>query len=78
MHSDKELTLEEQVERVRRKRSRQGDYTKARTVLNILFLGLAAIGLGIYFSDESRHIAGLLTIAVGMLLKVMEFILRFM
>ena len=52
------LSLEEQVERIRRKRARSHDYTRARMVLNTLFLALAAVGLGMYFfgsSDRSRY-----------------------
>jgi len=40
-----ELSLEEQVERIRRKRAGRPDNAKARMVLNTLFLVLAAIGL---------------------------------
>lgn len=76
--SDKELSLEEQVARIRRKRGRQGDYAKARLALNTLFLLLAAIGLAICFMDESYHVGGLAVIAAGMVLKVVEFVLRFL
>lgn len=76
--SDKELSLEEQVARIRRKRGRQGDYAKARLALNSLFLLLAAIGLAIYFAYDSHHVCGLAVIAAGMLLKVVEFVLRFL
>ena len=37
-----ELSLEEQVERIRRKRAGQHDKAKIRMVLNTLFLVLAA------------------------------------
>ena len=72
-----ELSLEEQVERIRRKRSGQHDRTKARTVLNTLFLILAAIGLVMYFFGGENHTTALIVIALGMLFKVVEFILRF-
>ncbi len=71
-----ELSLEEQVERIRRKRSGQHDRTKARTVLNTLFLILAAIGLVMYFFGGEKHVPALIVIAAGMVLKVVEFILR--
>ena len=70
------LSLEEQVERIRRKRARSHDYTQARTVLNALFLALAAVGLGMYFFGSANHVPALCVIAAGMVLKVVEFILR--
>lgn len=71
-----ELTLEEQVARIREKRARRFDSTKARTVLNALFLALAAVGLGMYFFGGENHVPALCVIAAGMVLKVIEFILR--
>ena len=73
-----EISLEEQVERIRRKRARSHDFTKARPILNALFLILAAIGLVMYFFVGENHVPALLVIAVGMLFKVVEFILRFL
>ncbi len=70
------LSLEEQVERIRRKRARSHDYTRARMVLNTLFLALAAVGLGMYFFGSADHVPALCVIAAGMVLKVVEFILR--
>lgn len=71
-----ELSLEEQVERIRRKRTSRYDTEKVRMVLNTLFLILAAVGLVMYFLDEEKHVAAWIVIAVGMMLKVVEFILR--
>ena len=71
-----ELSLEEQVERIRRKRAGQHDRTKARTVLNTLFLALAAVGLAMYFIGGENHVPALIVIAIGMAFKVIEFILR--
>ena len=71
-----ELSLEEQVERIRRKRSGQHDNTKIRMVLNTLFLVLAAIGLAMYFFGGEKHMPALIVIAVGMAFKVIEFIMR--
>ena len=45
-------------------------------VLNTLFLILAAVGLVMYFLDEEKHVAAWIVIAIGMMLKVVEFILR--
>ena len=71
-----ELSLEEQVERIRRNRAGQHDSTKVRMVLNALFLILAAIGLGMYFFGGDNHVPALIVIGIGMLFKVVEFILR--
>ncbi len=71
-----ELSLEEQVERIRRKREHHLDKDKAKMVLNTLFLILAAIGLAMYFFGEANHVPALIVIAAGMVLKVVEFILR--
>ena len=71
-----ELSLEEQVERIRKKRATQFDKTKIRVALNVLFLLLAAIGLAMYFFFDTNNVTALLVIAFGMLFKVVEFILR--
>ena len=71
-----ELSLEEQVERIRRKRERRYDNAKARMVLNTLFLIMAAIGLGMYFFGGENHVPALIVIGIGMLFKVVEFIMR--
>ena len=71
-----ELSLEEQVERIRQKRARHFDKAKARFILNMLFLILAAIGLVMYFFGGENHMPALIVIAAGMVLKVVEFILR--
>ena len=72
-----ELSLEEQVERIRRKRNRHFDNEKVRMVLNTLFLILAATGLVMYFFGGENHTTPLIVIAIGMLFKVVEFVLRF-
>ncbi len=71
-----ELSLEEQVERIRRKREKQFDNTKFRIVFNVLFLILAVVGLSMYFFGSDNHVPALIVIAVGMVFKVMEFIMR--
>ena len=71
-----ELSLEEQVERIRKKRAGQHDGTKARAILNTLFLVLAAVGLAMYFFGGDNHVPALIVIGIGMLFKVVEFILR--
>jgi hypothetical protein len=71
-----ELSLEEQVERIRRKRAKRFDSTKVRMVLNTLFLVTAVVGLCMYFFGSENHVPALIVIAVGMAFKVVEFILR--
>lgn len=77
MSKVEELTLEEQVERIRHKRKRQSDHTRIRQILNSVFLLLAAVGLVMYFWDNNHHSYALAVIAVGMLLKIVEFFIRF-
>lgn len=71
-----ELSLEEQVERIRRKRAGNRDNTNIRRVLNAMFLIVAAVGLGMYFFGSDNHVPALIVIAAGMVFKVVEFILR--
>ena len=75
---EEELSLEEQVERIRRRRTRRTDNAKVQLALNTLFLILAAIGLTMYFFGGENHVPALIVIAVGMLFKVIEFIMRFL
>lgn len=71
-----ELSLEEQVELIRRKRAKRFDSTRIRTVLNALFLVLAAVGLAMYFFGGENHVPALIVIATSMVFKVIEFVLR--
>ena len=71
-----ELSLEEQVERIRRKRAHRYDFSKARPILNAVFLILAAIGLAMYFFGGENHVPALIVIATSMVFKVIEFVLR--
>ena len=77
MSKTEELTLEEQVERIRRKRQSKSDHTRIRQILNSVFLLMAAIGLVMYFWNDSNHTYALIVIGVGMLLKIVEFFIRF-
>lgn len=72
-----ELTLEQEVEHVRRKRARFTNHDKLRTILNTIFMLLAVVGLVIYFMFDEQHVLALGIIALGMLFKIFEFILRF-
>ena len=72
-----ELTLEEQVARIRNRREKRRDFTKLRAVLNTIFLAIAAVGLLLYFTDAVSNPTALGIIAIGMVLKIVEFILRY-
>lgn len=74
---DEELSLEEQVERIRKKRQRFGQYDSLRKYLDVAFLVLAAIGLIVYFSSDEHKILGLGIIGIGMVLKIVELFIRF-
>ncbi len=77
MSKTEELTLEEQVEQIRRKRQGKTDHARIRQILNSLFMLLAAIGLVMYFLNDSYHIYALAVIGIGMVLKIVEFFIRF-
>ncbi len=70
---------QKELERIRNKRYHNGgDYETLRTWLNALFLLFALIGIGLYFYYPQQHIIGWSIIGVGMVLKVIEFFIRFM
>jgi hypothetical protein len=77
MNKAEELSLEEKVERIRRKRQRDTDHTHIRQILNSVFLLFAAIGLAMYFLTDRNHTYALVVIGVGMILKIVEFYIRF-
>lgn len=70
---------QEEVERIRARRSKRGWAWKGpvRQVLNVLFLAAAVVGFILYFRDET-HDLGFLIILAGMAVKVMEFLIRFL
>lgn len=73
--------LEEQqreLERIRNKRGHQFHPATFRKLLNIAFLLLAFVGVAIYFSLPDKQVMGLSLVAIGMVLKVIEFFLRFL
>ena len=49
-----------------------------RNTLNTVFLLLALVGLVLYFAIPDHHIFGIIVIAIGMIVKVVEFFIRFM
>ena len=75
--TNEELPLEEQVARIRRRRQRR-DFSRMRAILISLVLIIAAVGLLLYFTDMVAHPVALGVIAVGMTLKTVEFVLRFL
>ena len=71
-----ELTLEEQVERIRAKRNGGGWKDRARRILNNVFLILAVCGLATYFSGEENHINGMILVGIAMAFKLVEIVIR--
>ncbi len=53
------------------------DRDELRNKLNTLFLLLALIGVVLYFAMPHHHAVGLCVIGAGMVLKVVEFFVRF-
>jgi peptidoglycan/LPS O-acetylase OafA/YrhL len=71
-----ELTLEEQVERIRAKRNGGGWKDRARRILNNVFLILAVCGLVTYFSGEENHVNGIILVGIAMAFKLVEIVIR--
>lgn len=71
--------LEAEVQRIRARRNRGIDRDKLRMILNVLFIILAAIGLLLYFFvyEPGERMPSLYIIGAAMLLKIIEFVLRF-
>ena len=51
---------------------------EVRNILNTSFLLLALVGVIVYFAVPVHHIIGLVIIGVAMIVKVVEFFIRFM
>ena len=71
-----ELTLEEQVERIRAKRNGGEWKDRARRILNNVFLILAVCGVVTYFSGEENHINGMILVGIAMAFKLVEIVIR--
>lgn len=71
--------LEEEVARIRARRQKGLDRDKIRKVLNISFLVLAAVGLYLFYFvyPEGERMPALYTIGAALVLKIIEFVLRF-
>lgn len=74
--ANEELTLEEQVERIRAKRNGGGWKDRARRILNNIFLILAVCGMVTYFSGEENHVNGIILVGIAMAFKIVEIIIR--
>ena len=74
--ANEELTLEEQVERIRAKRNGGGWKDRARRILNNVFLILAVCGMVTYFSGEENHVNGIILVGIAMAFKIVEIIIR--
>jgi hypothetical protein len=72
-----ELSLEEQVERIRAKRNGSGEWKeRARRILNNVFLILAVCGVVTYSSGEEHHVNGMIIVGIAMAFKLVEIIIR--
>ena len=76
--SDQLRNQEEEIMRIRNKRNRKFNTEGVRKFLNIAFLIVAAIGCVLYFCMPENRIPGMVVIAAGMILKVIEIFMRIM
>ena len=54
------------------------NYPQLRNTLNTVFMIVALVGVVTYFAFPAHHIVGLAIIGVAMVVKVIEFFIRFM
>ena len=54
------------------------NYPQLRNTLNTVFLLMALVGVIVYFAFPAHHIVGLVIIGVAMVVKIVEFFIRFM
>ncbi len=77
MDNKEDLSLEEQVERIRAKRNGSGEMkARARRILNNVFLILAVCGVVTYFSGAEHHVNGMILVGIAMAFKVVEIFIR--
>ena len=50
---------------------------EVRNILNTVFMLLALIGVVVYFAVPAHHVIGLAIIAVALVVKIVEFFIRF-
>lgn len=66
-------------ETARKERSKKGvSVEKVRSILNVIFLLCAVVGLILYFAWPDNRLAGMAVIGAGMGFKIIEFFLRFL
>ncbi len=49
-----------------------------RNALNTIFMLLALVGVIVYFAVPAHHVIGLSIIGVALVVKIVEFFIRFM
>jgi membrane protein YdbS with pleckstrin-like domain len=76
MKRKEEISLEEQVARIRRKRTKKIDKARVRKYLNGAFLLLGAIGVIWYYTDSNNRIYALALIGISLIIKIVEFFIR--
>ena len=66
-------------ETARKERAKKGvSVEKVRSILNVIFLLCAVVGLIPYFAWPDNRLAGMAVIGAGMGFKIIEFFLRFL
>ena len=66
-------------ETARKERTKKGvSVEKVRSILNVIFLLCAVVGLILYFAWPDNRLAGMAVIGAGMGFKIIEFFLRFL
>ncbi|WP_302443032.1 hypothetical protein [Paraprevotella xylaniphila] len=66
-------------ETARKERAKKGvSVEKVRSILNVIFLLCAVVGLILYFAWPDNRLAGMAVIGAGMCFKIIEFFLRFL
>ncbi|WP_415958378.1 hypothetical protein [Paraprevotella xylaniphila] len=66
-------------ETARKERAKKGvSVEKVRSMLNVIFLLCAVVGLILYFAWPDNRLAGMAVIGAGMCFKIIEFFLRFL
>ena len=51
---------------------------QVRNALNTVFMLLALVGVIVYFAMPAHHVVGLAIIGVALVVKIIEFFIRFM
>lgn len=51
---------------------------EVRNILNTVFLLLALVGVIVYFAFPAHHLIGILIVGIAMVIKTVEFFIRFM